>query len=163
VALILKPPAPLTFDSGISSVFLAGSIEMGQAEDWQTVCERALQDLQIVILNPRRTNWDAGWVQAIDNPQFREQVEWELTAQERASVIAMYFAPASKAPITLLELGLFAGSGKLIVCCPEGFWRKGNVDIICARHRIPMATTLAELVERVRGTLLRSVAKQGSF
>jgi hypothetical protein len=49
----------------------------------------------------------------------------------------MYFDPNTKSPISLLELGLFAQSKKLIVCCPRGFWRKGNVDITCDRYGIP--------------------------
>src|SRR5262245_48903306 len=105
MATVLKPPAPVA-PGGRRSVFLAGSIEMGQAVDWQTEVTRALDDLDVVVLNPRRDEWDASWVQSIDNPDFRGQVEWELLAQERADVIAMYFAPATKAPITLLELGL---------------------------------------------------------
>jgi len=38
-------------------------------------------------------NPDALW------PQFRGQVEWELEGLERASVVAMYFAPATRARI----------------------------------------------------------------
>ena len=148
----MKPPAPL-HDTGAASVFLAGSIEMGAAEDWQRDVERALDDLPVVILNPRRDEWDASWVQAISNSQFREQVEWELEAQERASLIGMYFAPATRAPVTLLELGLFARSGKLVVCCAEGFWRKGNVDVVCARYGVPLVAELAEFVRFLRGRL----------
>jgi hypothetical protein len=157
MAQIIKPPSPLVFDSGVPSVFLAGSIEMSQAEDWQTVVEQSLHDADVVILNPRRDEWDASWVQSIHNPQFREQVEWELTGQERATLIAAYFAPATKAPITLLELGLFARSGKLIVCCPEGFWRKGNVEIVCARYGVPLVNDLRELVVEVRRRLQLAV------
>src|SRR5437870_2567080 len=109
---VIKPPAPLQLADNQPSIFLAGSIEMGQAEDWQAVVERGLADLDVVLLNPRRDAWDASWVQSIHNPQFREQVEWELSAQEQASFIAMYFAPTTKAPVTLLELGLCARSGK---------------------------------------------------
>jgi Nucleoside 2-deoxyribosyltransferase like len=152
MARILKPPTPLPADLG-PSVFLAGSIEMGQAPPWQTVLEKALADLDVLLLNPRREEWDAGWVQALANPVFREQVEWELTAQERATLIAMYFAPATRAPITLLELGLFARGGKVIVCCPEGFWRKGNVDVVCTRYGIPQVTDLPALGQMVRSQL----------
>ena len=146
----IKPPAPLLLDPGTVSVFLAGSIEMGMAEDWQRQVERALDDLPVLVLNPRRDAWDASWIQSLSNPQFREQVEWELEAQERASVIGMYFAPATRAPVTLLELGLFARSGKLVVCCPEGFWRKGNIEVVCARYGIPLVGDLAELVRVLR-------------
>ncbi len=153
MARVLKPPAPLDLAAGERSVFLAGSIEMGRAEPWQAALEQALADLPIVILNPRRDAWDASWEQSIDNPAFRGQVEWELEAQERATLIAMYFAPATKAPVTLLELGLFARSGKLVVCCPAGFWRRGNVEVVCARHGVPLVAGLPELVQAVRRRL----------
>lgn len=155
MARILKPPAPVILAADERAVFLAGSIEMGLAEPWQEVVEIALADLPVIILNPRRDEWDASWEQSITNPQFREQVEWELDAQERADVIAMYFAPATKAPITLLELGLFAASGKAIVCCPPGYWRRGNVEVVCARYAIPLVNELPELVRAVRERLSR--------
>jgi hypothetical protein len=153
MAQILKPPTPLPADIRLPSVFLAGSIEMGLAEPWQQVLEQALAGEDVVVLNPRRDEWDASWVQSIANPQFREQVEWELAAQERADLIAMYFAPDTRAPVTLLELGLAARSGKAVVCCPDGFWRKGNVEVVCARFGIPLAATLAELATAVRERL----------
>ena len=62
-------------------------------------------------------------------------------------MIAMYFAPETKAPITLLELGLFARTGKVIVCCPEGYWRRGNVEVVCARFGIARVATLDALVD----------------
>ncbi|MDB5313116.1 MAG: hypothetical protein JWO38_7318 [Gemmataceae bacterium] len=150
MAQVLKPPVPLSFDDTVPSVFLAGSIEMGEAEDWQTHVGHGLRDLDVVILNPRRDEWDASWVQSIDNPPFREQVGWELEGLERASVVAMYFAPLTKAPVTLLELGLVARSGKLVVCCPDGFWRRGNVEVVCARYGVPLVGELAELVRALR-------------
>ena len=153
MAQVFKPPTLLRLPPGLPSVFLAGSIEMGRAEPWQGQMEQALGDLDAAILNPRRDAWDASWVQTIHNPLFREQVEWELAAQERADVIAMYFAPGTQSPITLLELGLFARSGKLIVCCPDGFWRRGNVQVVCASYRVPEADSLSELARAVRGRL----------
>jgi hypothetical protein len=149
MALVLKPPAALTVTPGTRSVFLAGSIEMGAAAPWQAEVEAALAGAPVTLWNPRRDDWDATWRQAEDDPRFREQVEWELEAQERADVIAMYFAPSTKAPITLLELGLFARSGRLVVCCPEGYWRKGNVDVVCRRYGAAMAGDLGGLIEAV--------------
>jgi len=151
MAQILKPPAPLSFDGTVPTVFLAGSIEMGAADDWQRHVEYGLRDLDVFILNPRRDEWDAAWVQSIHNPAFREQVEWELEGLERASVVAMYFAPPTKSPVTLLELGLCARSGKLLVCCPEGFWRRGNVEVVCARFGVPLVDDWAEWIELLRG------------
>ena len=153
MARVLKPPEPIDIPPGVKSVFLAGSIEMGRAGRWQDDVAAALADLAIVVLNPRRDAWDATWEQTIENAAFREQVEWELEAQERADVVAMYFAPDTKAPVSLLELGLFARTGKLVVCCPHGYWRRGNVDVVCARYGVAQVATLGDLVERVRAEL----------
>jgi hypothetical protein len=153
MAKIIKPPEEIRLAPGLPSVFLAGSIELGSAENWQSQFEKELEEINVLILNPRRDEWDSTWGQSIDNPQFREQVEWELEAQERADIIAMYFAPETKAPITLLELGLFAHSRRLIVCCPEGFWRKGNVDIVCRRYEIQSVDNLVNLIDAVKNRL----------
>jgi len=153
---VLKAPAPLLLDGRTPSVFVAGSIEMGQAEDWQVRLERALAGHDVILLNPRRDDWDASWKQSIDNAQFREQVEWELEGLERASLVAMYFAPATKAPVTLLEFGLSARSGKLLVCCPEGYWRRGNIEVVCARYGIPLLPSLEMLVTEIRNRITDS-------
>lgn len=152
MAQVIKPPAPIELGY-TPSLFLAGSIEMGIAEAWQSEVERCLDDMSITILNPRRDAWNSSWEQSIDNPHFREQVEWELEAQERADVVAFYFAPPTKAPITLLELGLAARSGKAIVCCPPGYWRRGNVEVVCARFGLPLVDSLPKLIEAIRGRL----------
>jgi hypothetical protein len=153
MARILKPPSPLPADDPTPSVFLAGSIEMGSAEDWQSQLERSLSDLDVLILNPRRDEWDDSWEQAITNPAFREQVEWELAGLERATVVAMYFAPATRAPVTLLELGLCARAGKVVVCCPAGYWRRGNVQVVSHRYGLPLLETLTDLAAEVRRRL----------
>jgi hypothetical protein len=154
VARVIKPPAPLLLDGPMPSVFLAGSIEMGSAEDWQARFERSLSDLDVLILNPRRDEWDASWEQSITNPLFREQVEWELAGLEQADVVAMYFAPATKAPVTLLELGLCARDDRLLVCCPAGYWRRGNVEIVCRRNRLPLLDSLPALEAETRRRLI---------
>lgn len=139
---VIKSPEPLPPRriNGIipKSMFLAGSIEMGNAENWQTKLIEALkfQNKVNIVLNPRRDNWDPTWKQSRTNPHFHEQASWEMTAMDCAEYIFMYFDPNTKSPISLLELGMYANSGKLIVCCPPKFWRKGNVDIVCERFGI---------------------------
>lgn len=150
MALVLKPPTPLRTAPGTRSVFLAGSIEMGAAAPWQAEVEAALSAYAVTIWNPRRDDWDASWTQAESDPRFFEQVSWELSAQEQADLIAMYFSPETRSPITLLELGLFAKTRKIIVCCPEGFFRKGNVDIVCRRYGVTTAADLAALIYAVQ-------------
>lgn len=143
----IQAPNELITKNGYISVFLGGSIEMGKAEDWQKVLIKALSDKQIIFLNPRRNDWDSTWEQKITNPEFKLQVTWELTALEFSDIIVMYFDPNTKSPISLLELGLHAKSKKLIVFCPEGFWRKGNVDIVCERYGITQVDSVDELIK----------------
>jgi len=125
---------------------------MGVADNWQARMI-ALLDPDVVVLNPRRENWDATWRQSIEEPKFREQVEWELDGLERADVIAIWFAPDTKAPITLLELGLFARSGKVLVGCPDGFWRKGNVEVVCTRYGAEFVHDWEAFITLVRARL----------
>lgn len=146
---VIKPPTQLD-QSGRYSVFLAGSIEMGAAEDWQAMVEQRLADLDIVIYNPRRDDWDPTWEQRADNTLFRQQVIWELQALRRADLIILYFSPPTRSPISLLELGLFASADKLCVLCPEGFWRKGNVDIVCQMYGVPQLDGWDDLLYHVR-------------
>lgn len=153
----VKAPHEYAVYRHLPAVFLAGSIEMGVAERWQEKIAHAFEGKDILILNPRREEWNSEWRQSIDHPQFREQVEWELNGIDNAKLVIFYFAPDTKSPITLLELGMqsTAHPEKMIVCCPEGFWRKGNVDIVCKRFQIHQVDTLEDLIEAVAAKLLR--------
>lgn len=145
----IKAPDDYSSFTGRKSIFLAGSIEMGKAENWQERIVAALRHLDVLILNPRRTHWNAAWDQSIDNPDFKQQVEWELDALDSADMVIMYFAPETRSPITLLELGIHVAANpkKLVVCCPEGFWRRGNVDIVCRRFGVRQVETIEDLVK----------------
>ena len=146
--------APDAYEPLRRSVFLAGSIEMGAAPDWQSRIAVALDDLEdLLLLNPRRPSWDSSWEQSIENPQFREQVQWELEGLERSDVIAMYLDPATRAPVSLLELGLHARSGKVVVLCPPGYWRRGNVEVVADRYGIERHEAWAPWVEALRRRL----------
>jgi len=138
------------------TVFLAGSIETGIAEDWQTKISNKIAELEmpVTIFNPRRDSWDSSWEQRESNPEFSKQVNWEMDRLEECDIIFMYFSPGTKSPISLLELGLYADSGKMIVCCPDGFWRKGNVEIVCSRYNIPLHDNLEHAMICLSSVLL---------
>lgn len=129
-------------------IFLAGSIEMGKAENWQQTFADAFADEHVVLVNPRRKDWDSSWEQRSHNPQFREQVNWELDAiLSLTDLVVMHFVPDTMSPITLLELGLCVQARRpLIVSCPDGFWRKGNVEIICERYDVTLVESLPKLI-----------------
>ena len=143
---LIKPDNGFTQQPDTISVFLAGTIEMGDSVDWQEETFKRLESFDkeigfehhIDVYNPRRDAWDNTWEQEESNPVFNYQVNWELDNIEDSDIIFFNILPESKSPITLMELGLCAGSNaKVIVCCPDGFYRKGNVDILCTRYEMP--------------------------
>lgn len=143
VIMIYLPPQNIAFrDRSKKSFFLAGSIEMGKAEDWQKDLGNWLYERNFNVFNPRRSDWDSSWIQAYENPEFSQQVKWEMNALDKANYIVMYLAPDTISPISLLELGLHANSGKLFVICPNGFYRRGNVEVVCSVHDIPLFDTI---------------------
>jgi hypothetical protein len=163
--LVLTPPTyealtPEQKEAG--SVFLAGTIEMGSGENWQPRAIKAFSGKVGAIFNPRREDWDSTWKQSISNQDFTGQVNWELDHIEaagkgRAGVGYFYFDPESKSPITLLELGLVGGAKmQAVVCCPKGFWRRGNIEIVCARYGIPLYDNFEESIGAVL-TVLRTL------
>lgn len=145
--MILFPPHRLPSPPSLS-VFLAGTIDMGNSIDWQSEIGEAILMAfpDVVIFNPRRANWDSSWEQTIDNPVFLEQVVWELDHLKNSNLALFNFEERSLSPITLMELGNRLESSRFnseqhnLVYCPELFWRKGNVDIICDRYEVSVFT-----------------------
>jgi hypothetical protein len=153
MATVIKAPEKHEIDDRLV-LFLGGSIDMGAAELWQDRLLRDLEDYEdLVIMNPRRDDWDSSWVQdPSPGTQFYEQVDWEMGWQDNADLIVYYFAADSKAPITLLELGLYRG-GHVLVCCPPSFYRYGNVKMVCDRYGIDMVESYQSMVAHLRATL----------
>lgn len=145
----VKAPKRISFSK--YTVFLAGSIEMDTADRWQEklVSKFSMYD-NLQFLNPRRDDWDKNIKQSISDPKFSEQVNWELDGIETADVVVFYFDPKTMSPITLLELGYVIGSGQeAIICCPDGFWRKGNIEIMAQREHVTLVNTFNELCEEL--------------
>jgi len=114
------------------SVFLAGTIEMGNSIDWQAKAIRRLQDLPIDIYNPRR-------VVAPDEDLITEQITWELNSIEKSEFIFMHLAANTVSPISLYELGLLQGNNRIgqisktiVVACDPLYTRKTNVQVTLA-------------------------------
>jgi hypothetical protein len=149
----IQPPSILKEDDNLT-VFLAGSIEQGKAKNWQQkIVDEFDNDDAVTFYNPRRNDWDDTWEQEMGPNEFTKQVAWELAALEKADMVVMLLDGDTQACISLLEFGLYAKSGKLIVCCEEGFWRKGNVDITCARYHIDQVDAIYGLIDEIRRRL----------
>ncbi|KAI1656430.1 hypothetical protein F4813DRAFT_135134 [Daldinia decipiens] len=143
--------APSRVDhNGIMSIFLAGTTtKTDDTRDWREVLTESLADLPLTIINPYRLDWDSSWREDITCEPFREQVEWELDMQEKAHIVVIFFHPVTEAPISLLELGLCARAKKAIVVCPEGYKKRGNVQIICQRYGLEIAENFDTLKEAI--------------
>ena len=149
MASIVRPPYPVDLKNK-TSVFLAGTIDNGDSVDWQSEVEQSLSAFNVIIMNPRRDKWKDEWIQSINNAQFKTQVEWELRGLEISTIIFLYFAANSKSPISLLELGLHAKSNKLIIVCPSGFWRLGNIKIVAEKYGIPLYSCLKDGIDALK-------------
>jgi nucleoside 2-deoxyribosyltransferase len=152
----VKAPEYVEFDTDEAiTIFLAGSIEMGKAEPWQERLAAELSGYDCILYNPRRTDWDSSWVQdPAPGTQFNQQVTWELEHINEADLVVFYFDPNTQSPITLLELGYVLGAGiPTVVCCPDGYFRKGNVVITCDMVGERVFDTFEELVEEVKSIL----------
>ena len=53
----------------------------------------------------------------------------------------------SRSPISLLEMGLYARSGKLFVACSPDYYRYDNVRITCRRYGVPLYDSLTALLD----------------
>jgi hypothetical protein len=144
--------APKAYEKTGPTVFLSGSIDTPPAT-WQHTITAALSHLDITLLNPHREDWDASWREDPSFKPWAEQVKWELDGMEAADVVAVYFGPRTPAPITLLELGLWARSGKCIVGCSEAYPKKGNVRVVCERYGIECVGSVVELGDGVKRKL----------
>lgn len=138
------------------TIFLAGSIEMDKAERWQEKIINHFSGEDVTFLNPRRDDWDSSIKQTKDDPDFRQQVEWELDMLEQADLIVMNFQPSTISPVSLLELGLFSRNSNVVVCCPEGYFRKGNVDIVCEWWGVDTVDTFKELIDYITTWIWRN-------
>ena len=123
------------------NLFLGGSIDNGEALDWQKALIGELNSEDtikpIMIYNPRRDNWDKD----VDKKELELQIKWELYHLERADLVVMNILGGSKSPISLLELGLFARTNKLLVFCSPSFYRFDNVKVTCEQYSVPLFET----------------------
>lgn len=161
---MIEIKAPFNSDIGsFTKIFLGGSIEGGKAEKWQDKLTNDLSEEKVVLFNPRRDDWDSSWIQdPTEGTQFHTQVTWELNHIAKSDIVVFYFDPKTQSPITLMELGLCVGKGKrIIVCCPEGYFRKGNV-VITAKllNSAIMCETYDELLEAIKSSLVTDMGPE---
>lgn len=133
--MILEAPNRLKSYDGLGfTIFLAGTIENGKSTDWQKEVANYSNEIGVNVFNPRRNNWNS----SATSKEIEEQIDWELEHMEKADFIVMNILGDSKSPISLLELGLHARSGKLVVFCPKSFYRYDNVRVTCETYGVKL-------------------------
>ena len=163
-AQIILAPSREPIRAGNKSVFLSGSTDYKAANngiDWRAFLTDSLADLpDLTILNPYRPDWDESWTQDETYEPFVEQVNWELDMLDCADLIVVYFYPGTVAIISMLEFGLHAHSTcgdmpqkQVLVVCPDDYFKKGNISIVCKRLGIEMLDTEDELREAIQRKL----------
>ena len=151
MAIEIQAPNPVPREARWKTrLFLGGAIDMGKAEDWQRRLVKDLELHDVVLLNPRRNDFQVDAVQSKDNPYFREQVEWELRMQEQSDLCVYYIPAGTMSRITLLEIGLFCKDQPHVICCPEGFDRKGNIDVTSEYFDFNLVHSYEEMVKYIK-------------
>jgi hypothetical protein len=137
--------APQAYNGSEPSLFLAGGIT--NCPDWQKAMVAGLQDLPLVIFNPRRSPFPQ------DSNAAREQIEWEYTYLRKATAISFWFPEETLCPITLYELGAWSMTNKkLFLGVHPNYQRMLDIKVQTAlvRPDITIVQTLEELNRSIR-------------
>jgi hypothetical protein len=142
--------APRDYNGRKPVLFLAGGI--GGCPDWQSDAFRALDDLVIVVANPRQANFP------IHQPSAAAaQIAWEHRYLERADVVLFWFPDSGPVPqpIALFELGCYAAAqaGKPVaVGADPAYVRRGDVvtQLRLRRPDLAVHSTLADTCAQAR-------------
>ena len=136
------------------SIFLAGGIS--NCPDWQSILATMLGETPLVVINPRRKDFDES-----DPNMTVEQIAWEHRHMSKVDAIAFWFCKETVCPITLFEYGKCLGRGgkKLFVGCEEGYTR--TLDVVeQTRHenqRITVRTTPRALLQEIHDWVITDV------
>ena len=145
------------YDGKKKSVFLAGGIT--GCPDWQAELAGLLKELDIVLLNPRRSDFPKG-----DSLEARKQIEWEHRQLRNAGAISFWFPKETLCPISLYELGAHSMTGKrLFIGVHPDYARRYDVEIqtSLARPDIEIVYSLEALADKIEEWAKSEVAKDG--
>ncbi|MBY0422575.1 MAG: nucleoside 2-deoxyribosyltransferase domain-containing protein [Parvularculaceae bacterium] len=147
----LTAPSAIPDDAPRPWVFLSGPIDRGLfGGGWRARVARALADREGLLIDLTRRDWAGHWDTDDSAEPFRSQVLWELAALERADRILCCFTTSSPAPVSLLEFGLYAKSGRLDVVCPRRYRNAGHVRLVAQAAGAALYDDLASWIEAAR-------------
>ena len=147
--------SPFEVEDGYNkkSIFLARGIT--GCPDWQANMVQLLNDLELIVFNPRRTNFP------IHNPNAaREQIKWEFDYLAKSDIISFWFCKETMCPIVLYELGRWANSKKKIfIGMDPSYQRRQDVEIQTqlARPEIKIVYDLKDLSDQIKEVVVQFV------
>lgn len=128
-------------------IFLSGTDDTECSPNWHDWVAQWLQNLPVTVFNPRGNGF---------NPKSSKYtrnllVDWEMDYINVADLIILYFYPGTLSTTSLLMLALYIGSKKsIVVCCPNGYWKKKAVQVLCQRGSIALFETSEEFKQAIR-------------
>lgn len=124
--------------------FLAGSINYHLSGNWRGKVTNEMEHL-VHFFDPTRIEHNE-----FSDFQMKEHIEWELNALNLSDKIILNFLPDAKSPISLVELGLYMKSSKLVVVCPDQFYQKRYVKVICEKYNTPFFNTIDKAIQYLK-------------
>jgi len=131
-------------EKGFNYIFLAGSIDLHQEGNWRKEVTDKIGS-RVHFFDPTCLDHDK-----LNNAQMEAHIKWELDALEMADQIILNFLPDAESPISLVELGLYVTSNKLIVVCPKYFYKSRYVRVLCKKYNTPLLSNLNQAVNALK-------------
>lgn len=136
---------PQSYNGKERSLFIAGGISGCQV--WQSDLVRILEDTDLIVLNPRRKNFDT------NNRQMEEeQIYWEYEHLQKASAVSFWFPRETVCPITLYELGKQSVQNKpIFIGLDPEYSRKRDILIQTrlVRPEVEVVYSIQRLAEQI--------------
>ncbi|MFT6981845.1 MAG: hypothetical protein ACJAUD_000612 [Crocinitomicaceae bacterium] len=119
-------------------VFLAGSVATDSDNNWRHDIINKWGDEYHFFdpVNPNHAN--------LNDKDMRAHIKWELDALKSSDYIFLNLLPTSTSPISLVEMGLYVSTKKLIVICPTEFYKWRYIDVLCKEYNTPIFQDFGE-------------------
>ena len=125
--IYIQAPEEVWFPSK-KSIFLAGGIS--NCTNWQPNVAKWFINTDLVVVNPRREDFT--------NCSSTQQIIWEFERLKKSDIILFWFPPETVCPITLYELGAWAGRKPIIVGCHRDYSRKLDLEVQLGLKNTPV-------------------------
>jgi hypothetical protein len=125
-------------------VFLAGSMDYKSSSSWRDKVINEFDDKNKNFFDPTNIDHDE-----LNESEMESHIQWELEAMSMADKIVLNFLPDSLSPISLVELGLYVQSEKLVVVCPKEFYQSNYVYVLCEKYNTPAYPNIDEALNRL--------------